>query len=416
MRNKKNSTFFFNGYVANVLTGKAEFYYTIHRGLARFNFTETLSFPVPECAEKIPQELIDVVFKNVMLMLGISYWKTYCPAAIEIRNNWLTKNEAKFWNIVYTKGLGEFFYKNKIDFRELIQFPHILLKNKLRGIQFSRQKRSLLLFGGGKDSIVSGELLRRAKKPFFAFSVNKYPLHEEAVRLLGVPHIIIQRTIDPRLITLNAKKGVFNGHVPASAIYSFVGLLAAVLYDFRYIIASHEKSANYGNIAYLGSTINHQWSKSYEFEKLFQTYVHRSITPDIHYFSPLRSFNELRIVSLFSRFKKYFPVFSSCNANFCIAGRPKKRWCGMCPKCAFVFLTLAAYIPKKEVMDIFEKNLFDDVSLVSLFESLLGMRGVKPFECVGTPDEAKRALKLIIQRGEYNNDAVISHVARRFKK
>ncbi|MBI3274014.1 MAG: endonuclease domain-containing protein [Candidatus Colwellbacteria bacterium] len=408
-----NDIFIFNGYAVNFVEGKTQFFYTAARRGKKIDFCETILFPSQNRKKTPPQELLDILFKNLLLILGISYWKTYCPRTIIIKDNWLTEKQAEFWNVVYTKGLGEFFYKNKIDFRKRVRFPYVS-KNGGRSIAFPLSDRSLLLFGGGKDSIVSGELLRRMRKQFSAFSVNDYALQKDTAKILKAPHLVLQRKIDPRLLALNEGGGVYNGHVPASAIYAFFGLLAAVLYDFQYIVASHEKSASVGNVFYCGREINHQWSKSHEFEKMFCQYVKQYITPDVRYFSLLRSFDELSITALFSRFKKYFPVFSSCNANFRIQNKSKKRWCGACPKCAFVFAALAAYIPKREIVGIFNKNLFADASLIPSYEALLGVRGIKPFECVGTPREVKRAFFRIIKRGEFNGDAVLSHVRRNF--
>lgn len=54
---------------------------------------------------------------------GTSYYKTCCPKEIEVQSGKLNADQAAFWNTVYERGLGEFFYQNQIDFRKLIQFP-----------------------------------------------------------------------------------------------------------------------------------------------------------------------------------------------------------------------------------------------------------------------------------------------------
>ena len=166
--------------------------------------------------------------------------------------------------------------------------------------------------------------------------------------------------------------------------------------------------------------INHQWSKSEEFEKIFTDYVKKFITSDITYSSPLRDMNELEVTKEFVKYPKYFKAFSSCNSNFKInnvhlrGGRMDSskvlgKWCGKCAKCLFVFICLAAYLSKKEVLGIFGKNLFEDESLIPLFEELLGVRNFKPFECVGTPQEVKEALEKIIEKGEFNNTSLMKH-------
>lgn len=277
------------------------------------------------------------------------------------------------------------------------------------------------MLGGGKDSIVAGELLKKRKKRFALYTLNPVPLHKKVGKLLGGEIISLQRTLDPKLMRLNAR-WAYNGHVPVSAIYGFTGLLAAALHGYKYVVAANEKSANYGNIKYLGQTVNHQWSKSVEFEKLFREYVREFITPDITYYSLLRSYNELKIAQMFSKYPQYFSVFSSCNTNFRLrqkfqvaSGRlldgtfdnGTKKWCGKCPKCAFVFAALAAFLPKNEVLIIFGKNMLADEKLIPVYKELLGIKGHKPFECVGTPEETRRAFALIRKRGEFDRDPVI---------
>lgn len=232
-------------------------------------------------------------------------------------------------------------------------------------------------------------------------------MQTEVTKILGKTPIVIKRVIDRKLFELN-RQGAYNGHIPVSAIYAFLSVFAATVYDYRYVVVSNERSANYGNVKYLGLMINHQWSKSMEFEKLFQNYVANFITPDIQYYSLLRTMTELEIAEQFVKYPKYFLAFSSCNRNFTISkGILAGKWCGECPKCAFVFTGLAAYLPKEKVVRIFGKNLLEDKSLVKVFKQLLGVADIKPFECVGTPQEMKQAMHLIKNKGEFDGDMVM---------
>ena len=171
---------------------------------------------------------------------------------------------------------------------------------------------------------------------------------------------------------------------------------------------SNEKSANIGNVEYLGKQINHQWSKSGEFETMFDTYVRQHIDPDLKYFSALREMTELEIAGEFMRHPQYFMCTTSCNRNWKIAGeKQEERWCGTCPKCAFVFALFAAYLKKDIVLEIFGKNIFENAETIPLYKQLLGMEGFKPFECVGTPEETKEAFAMIQKRGEFDETLVI---------
>ncbi len=398
-------TFTFKSHKINSASSQILFDYNVLLGDKSIDFTEKLTFPNADFSS-IPQELLKSLLNNLSLILGISYWKLYCPGEIKIKENFLTKEQAQFWNTVYTKGLGEFFYRNKIDFRGLVNSPYHS-NDTYHHSDFSRKDRSLLMLGGGKDSIVSAELLKEKGKDFTAFVVNDHPLQKEIIKLLGVNSIIIKREIDPKLLILNKQQGTYNGHVPVSAIYAFIAFLAGALYDYRQVISSNEKSANYGNLEYLGETVNHQWSKSLEFENLFSEYIKKYITPSISYFSILRPLYEIKITQLFANYPKYFSAFSSCNRNFTIVKTSDKKWCGQCPKCAFIFATLAAFLAKEEVVNIFGKNLFADPSLIDTYKELLGVKDIKPFDCVGTPDEVKLAFYLAHKRGEFNKDIIM---------
>lgn len=346
------------------------------------------------------------------VIAGVSYWKAYCPRVIRFASYSLSKEESRFFKEIYENGLGEFFYRNKIDFRGLIDFPSLpQLKNKAYKVKTN--DRSLLLFGGGKDSLVSAELLKKARKNFKYLFVSSGKLPELVSNLLPKDAIIVYRHIDPKIIEINKDQKSFNGHIPITSIIAAVGEITALLYGFNSVIASNERSADYGNAEYLGRVVNHQWSKSYEAERLINRYFQKFITPSITFFSLLRPFYEIKIIEIFSRHKKYLSRFSSCNANFkAFKSRSTTYWCGHCPKCVFVFSMLSVYLPKSELINIFGKNLFDDPALLPLFKELLGLRAVKPFECVGTFDEMKWAIHWAINSPEYMGDTVIKELSK----
>src|SRR5690242_1007824 len=157
MTTQATSTFSFLGHSWQPQDGKATFRYKIQHNNEEFTFQEILVFPLLPSMKDIPQELLNGLFDNLLLALGISYYKLFCPKEIVLEKIHLSKNQAEFWNTVYTKGLGEFFYKNKIDFRGLINFP--VSDVEASAVSFPRQNRSLVGIGGGKDSIVTAELL-----------------------------------------------------------------------------------------------------------------------------------------------------------------------------------------------------------------------------------------------------------------
>ncbi|OGK47397.1 hypothetical protein A3A93_00790 [Candidatus Roizmanbacteria bacterium RIFCSPLOWO2_01_FULL_38_12] len=397
--------FIFSSFSYNSDKLEYSFNYEIE-GDKTYKFTEKIILPFLK--QNADKRLLDRILFSLHLVLGISYWKTFCPRKILIKSGSLSKKQAKFWNELYTKGLGEFFYKNKIDYRGLIQFPFDEdFTDQTIDTDLQVTDRALVGIGGGKDSIVAAKILKKNHYPFCGLVIDAQcgnELLQTFAAMIAPDTLTIKRQIDQRLITLNKQNDVYNGHVPISAINAAIGVLAAVLYDYKYVIVGNEKSADYGNVEYLGSMINHQWSKSSEFEKLFCSYVEENLTNSVTYFSLLRPYSELRITQLFAQYPDYFKHFTSCNRNFSITKSFEKKWCCACPKCAFVFVMLSSFLKKDDVIQIFGENLLDKISLINTYKELLGIKGIKPFECVGTPDEVVVAFYLTYEKHEFDDD------------
>lgn len=372
-------------------------------------FTEIFTFPLEEKIwNNIDLSALERALSALHIIAGISYYKTYLPPRITGLE--LDDAQAKFWTKIYERGLGEFFYRNKIDFRGIVKFkatkdtyPSSFKSNSLKN-------RCLVPIGGGKDSLVTIELLKESKMNFTLFSLrDALPIMETAAQS-GKNRIVIERKLDIRLFELN-EAGALNGHIPITALIAFVSAVCGVLYDFRYLVFSLERSANYGQLIYHGMDINHQYSKSAEFEEDVRNYFKKYISSELEFFSILRPLNELMIAKIFassSSFDKYFLHFTSCNTNFTINKKKNGgKWCCNCPKCAFVFLILAPYISRKKLIEIFGENMADRNDLIPLFEEILGLRNFKPFECVGTPEESIVAIELISKNPDYSNDILI---------
>lgn len=412
-----NHPFCFDGYEVSADRLNLSFSYSMTARGREWHFTERITLPQPFPAD-IPGKLLTVIMQSLHLMLGISYWKIACPSTIVINGYALTLEQAQFWNTVYTKGLGEFFYRNSIDFNGLVNFPAAgTVKPTATSVAVA--ERSLLGIAGGKDSLLSARLMADGGFPYTAVvfeTGNVYPVIDEVLSQLSVQALKIRRIIDPQLYELNTQ-GVYNGHIPISAVYAFLGVAAACFYGYRAMVVSNERSANYGNVVYRGMEINHQWSKSIEFETLFSRYIAEFVTPSVSYFSLLRSLNELQIVKQFVKYPEYLTHFTSCNRNFKAHGQIQDRkWCGECPKCAFVFSLLAAYLPRQKTVDIFGKDLYADESLLPTYRQLLGISDFKPFECVGTPEEVKTAFALARKKNEFAGSAAMAMFEREVER
>lgn len=375
--------------------------FTYQAGVDRFE--EKLFLPKP-ISDSVDKRVLNALLFNLHLALGISYWKMRCIPRIEIKSGVLSSEQAQFWNLVYTKGLGEFYFRNKIDFRNLVSFP-VSENATVQPRSLSFLKRELVGIGGGKDSVVTWERLKKdgiSAMGLIIETQKKYETINELLKVGDIPVMRVRREIDRKLVELKNSSSYHNGHIPISMIYAWIGVFLTVIYDYQAFVVSNEKSADEGNTQLYGMAINHQWSKSKEFEDAFVSYVHSNISPSISYYSPLREMTELEIVKEFISYPQYRAVVSSCNRNFSVTNTLRgRRWCGECPKCAFAFLLFAAYLPKKEVIEMFGKNMVEDPSLIGLFRDLVGRGGIKPFECVGTFEEAQLAVKMIEKKGEF---------------
>ncbi len=370
---------------------------------------------------------------NLGLVEMISYWKAACPPRIHLHPFSLNKSQEAWWNKLFRYGLAEFFYTNGLQEPDagIFSFSYAdgaapapgpdpgmtsepgfgmahgagsgissgpaseMLPASGSGIVSGMDREGgggvLLPLGGGKDSVVGMDLLKQMGRQIIPFVVNPRGATEEVMRVAGLSSddsIIMHRAIDPRLLELNAA-GFLNGHTPFSAMLAFASSFAAVKAGIPHIALSNESSANEPNIP--GTQINHQYSKSFEFEWDFRSYLASYLIRGVNYFSLLRPLNELQIAGFFSALKPYHGVFKSCNA-----GSKTDIWCGECPKCLFTFIILSVFLNKMEMVRIFGKDLFDDHALWGQLQGLCGLTPEKPFECVGSLEEVNLALRYII--------------------
>lgn len=414
---KQYQTFIFGTYDFDESTGRIQLTYSLD---SEIHFTETLILPSEFPIKILDREALNRALFMLHLIGGMSYYKTCLPKTIEVRSGQLTKEQAEFWNTVYTQGLGEFFYKNNIDFRNLINFPSHQSTSPLVNNTDDRPPHALVPIGGGKDSVVTIELLKKSGLKQTLLRIGRHPFIDTMVMTAGLPGLMVERKLPDALFELNAQ-GALNGHVPITAYISVLSVVLAEIYGYSHVVFSNERSANEGNVEMHGMQINHQWSKSLEFEKMLREYLQNYVTKNVEYVNLLRPLSELHIVQLFTQYPKYFEHFTSCNKNWKIVKeKSKERWCGKCPKCAFAFALFAAFLDKNAVLKIFGKNLLEDETLLPLYRELLGLEGIKPFECVGTPEETYAALMLADEKDEWAETPVMkmfeTEAIEKFKK
>jgi len=364
------------------------------RGGARIELEETLQ--IPESLGPLASGDDPAVARALLalhLFGGTSYWKTAVPRRLVVVDAALSLEDAAFATEVYTKGLGEFFYRNGIDPAGAAVFEGT--GAKAAAPVSGGAGAALLLWGGGKDSVVSQRVLAQAGEPHELLTIGRggWEWVTRSAGVAGVPHHVVERRLDPKLFEMNTA-GALNGHVPVSAYLAAAGTLVALATGRRAVIASNEASASVGSTTWRGLDVNHQWSKSLEFERGFRASLARNLDDGAEYFSLLRPLTELRITKAFTSHTRFFSSVTSCNRNFSQTGPAAARWCLACPKCVFVALMARPWLDDAAYHALFGGDALADPSNCETIEELLGIRGSKPFECVGTPDETAAAVHL----------------------
>ena len=388
-----------------------------------YNINETVdsvevsfSFSIPELMDFSPSWVFskpadvyvkgDLTFERMAFSLGmaeaVSYLKAVCSPEMRVECGELSTEQISWWKKLYYLGLGEFFYVNGIS-TDMDSFVNIVPTGSFDS-SLTENKRELngclVPIGGGKDSALTIETLTQAGMKCRCYAINKRCSISATVEAAGLPEdalIISQRKFDRSLIELN-NKGYLNGHTPFSSIVAFSAEITAYLNGLKYVVLSNESSANESTVA--GQDVNHQYSKSFEFERDFHEYEEKFLKSGVYYFSFLRPLSEFQIAKMFVSHEKYLPVFRSCNLGSKVS---PDIWCGECPKCLFVCLILSPFLSPSKLRSVFGKDLLNDSAMMDYFIELIGQSVHKPFECVGSIDEVNLAVSLAIEKYEAND-------------
>ena len=350
----------------------------------------------------------------VFLLSGVSYYKTAAPPVIDFGETALTGTEEAFLREFYLQGLAEFAYRNNLDLTSLSLHAQRAPDQPTSPPTPAGPWRALVPFGGGIDSIVTVEQVRQqADVALFVVSrpADRFDAIEQPAAVTGLPVVRAEREIDPQLLR-SAELGFLNGHVPVTGILSAIAVLAAVLTGRDAVVMSNEWSASIPTLEFDGRPVNHQFSKSEEFEAAFRAVLaDQGCLPD--YFSWLRDRTELWVGREFASLRPYHASFRSCNKAFYTErARRFAHWCGQCDKCVFIDLILAPFLPAGALRQIFAVagEPLDDPALKPKFRSLLGA-GAKPFECVGEVTECRAAVLLAARRDDRSGSGLLQELA-----
>ena len=345
----------------------------------------------------------------------VSYWKCACSPIVEIRCGSLDEKQILFWKTLCFNGLAEFFYRNGIEtsFEDFMAIE--AASSSQKKFTVPDLSGALVPVGGGKDSVVTLEILKALSEDITPYIINARGATLGCVKAAQISDpsedkaVCPKRTIDKHLLELNAE-GYLNGHTPFSAVVAFSSLLFAVISRKKYIALSNESSSNETYVD--GAEINHQYSKSTAFERDFREYCRYSFGEfgDIpEYFSLLRPLSEWQIAREFVKYPEYFGVFQSCNL-----GSKTNVWCCNCAKCLYVYILLAAFLDDETLVKIFGCNMLEKSELFTMLDGLMLDGEDKPFECVGTKDEVRLSLKMALDRRRDNTPVLLKRFEEKF--
>ena len=393
-------------------TGVARLVYAFDEGP---ELTETVTIPgAPFALDATRAQAVEHAVRLLHLITGVSYYKAAVPNEIRIDGYAIDAATAVLMEQVYVHGLGEFAYRNGLSLHGRVRFP-VATQAPAPAAAAGLREHALVAIGGGKDSLVSIEALRGAGVDQTVTWIGGSQLIAACAARTGLPTLNIGRALAPELFEYN-RQGAWNGHIPVTAINSAIMVLAALLHGVDQVVFSNERSASYGSMIPGTGEVNHQWSKGWAFESAFGAYVQSHVAADLQYYSLLRPLSELAVARQFARTDHYDAHFSSCNRNFHLLGeRPTNRWCGVCPKCHFVFLALAPFMPKPRLVGIFGRNLLDDANQTGGFDALLEYQDHKPFECVGEGQESRAAMAALGDRPEWREDVIVARFNREIR-
>ena len=389
-------------------TGVAQLVYAFDDGP---ELTETVTLPgAPFALDAQREAAAQRALRLLHLIAGVSYYKAAVPSGIRIDDYSIDAETAALLEDVYRNGLGEFAYRNGLDLRGKIRFP-VAASNASPAPTLNLCPHALVAIGGGKDSLVSIEALRAEGVEQTVTWIGGSQRIAACAAHTGLPTLNIGRQLAPQLFDFN-RQGAWNGHIPVTAVNSAIMAFAAVVLGVDQVVFSNERSASYGSMIPGTGEVNHQWSKGWAFESAFGGYLQTHVAADLQYYSLLRPLSELAVARQFAKTDRYDAHFSSCNRNFHILGeRPTSRWCGVCPKCHFVFLALAPFLPKLRLVGIVGRNLLDDAAQQAGYDALLEYGDHKPFECVGEGRESRAAMATLAQRAEWREDVLVKRFA-----
>lgn len=364
------------------------------------SFCETFRLPADVPVDPGTAAVVDLL----AVVAAVSYAKALSPCEVIAPGIALTRAGTALVESAFGDGMAEFAHRTGIA--DPIRFVPGEVRADTPGV--ARVGRPLVPLGGGRDSCVVATGLGRLDP--ILLSVGGSDAARRVAATLGRDLVVVERSIDPQILAMNAA-GAPNGHIPITAITMLVSVVAASSLGSACVVMANELSASNPTRVVDGRAVNHQHSKSAVFEMLLSGAL-SSVGAAAACVSALRNRSDTEIARTFARkCASLHGEFVSCNrAGILDAGRRSSRWCGQCPKCRSICLSLAPHMEPAALAAIFGRDLLADEHEVAGFADLCHEER-KPFECVQTVDEACAAIGLLAGAPAWSGHAVVRALA-----
>ncbi|WP_052666361.1 hypothetical protein [Nitriliruptor alkaliphilus] len=373
-------------------------------GLA--TFTERLTFVGMDVGAAADDSVaVRGALQLTLLTAATSYLKVCLPRDVHLGpapDDAVTMVEA-----LLTDGLAELAFDHDLDLRGGFDVHH----DPVPAIDRSGPPPAgvLVPVGGGKDSAVTATIAAAHDPDALTIAVNPRRSMRTTAEAVGLPLVEVRRRLDPRVFELN-DAGAINGHVPITAIVASICAVAAAVLGRGTVLLSNERSADEPTRRLADRDVNHQFSKSSTFEGLHVAAAAALTGGAVSAWSFLRPASELLIARAFARHPHLLDAVNSCNRAYALQAE-RVEWCGDCPKCRFVQLTLAPFVPREDLVGRLGFDALDDPSQLAGVRALIDP-DAKPFECVGTIEEAQLALDLLADQPAWAEALAVRELGR----
>jgi hypothetical protein len=265
---------------------------------------------------------------------------------------------------------------------------------------------TLMLCGGGKDSLVGMSLLEGGGVDYDAFvyshstygrGSHQHDLIDGLLRHCAHGRLhrgwVIDDALDSPAAQVHPEFGI-ERMIAAETVSSYwTALPVALQHGYTQVALGITKSTDEHNLTWdrTGEDINYLWGMSSKAEDLLHDYIRAHLATNVAMFHILRPMYDITVFTLLNERLDAVPDTHSC--------AQVKPWCCRCAKCIYVWMNYVAWLPEPVVADTFSVNLFELPENRTILRKMLGLESYKPTDCVGTVSEARLAFLLCRLKG-----------------